>query len=136
MEDLLDIDPDTPAIVDEIAAAKVEELKPYNPASDDAKDDYDMIRSNLKDIIKSGSESIEELMSIAKTSESPRAYEVLSTMIKTVVDSNKELLGLQQTMKKIKEEEGQTPGGAPVTNNAVFVGTPADLQKLLKGVEL
>ena len=64
------------------------------------------------------------------TSESPRAYEVLSTMMKTIVDANKDLLELQKSVKKLKEEDKKD--NPQNVTNALYVGSTGDLMKLIK----
>jgi hypothetical protein len=91
-------------------------------------DDYQYARENLKGIIESAQQSIDDLSSIASTSESPRAYEVLSTLMKTIVDANKDLLELQRKVKLLKEDSSQPKN----VTNALFVGSTSELQKLIK----
>ena len=82
----------------------------------------------MRSIIDSAQASIEDLSSIASTSESPRAYEVLSTLMKTIVDANKDLLELQRKVKLLKDESSQPQS----VTNALFVGSTSELQKLIK----
>ena len=84
---------------------------------------------NLKSIINSAQTSIEDLSTIASTSESPRAYEVLSALMKTIVDANKDLLELQRKVKLLKDESPSQPSSV---TNALFVGSTTELQKLIK----
>ena len=70
----------------------------------------------------------EEMLEIAKQSEHPRAFEVVGQLIKSGLDANKELMALHKTKKELSIEKGPTQ----VTNQAVFVGSTAELQKLLK----
>ncbi len=95
---------------------------------DDIMDDYQYARENLKNIIDSAQQSIDDLSSIASTSESPRAYEVLSGLMKTIVDANKDLLELQKKVKQLKDDS-EKPSNV---TNALFVGSTAELQKLIK----
>jgi len=80
-------------------------------------------------MINAAQQSIEDLSSIAATSESPRAYEVLSTLIKTIVDANKDLLELQRKVQLLKQEGDSKPQNV---TNALFVGSTSELQKLIK----
>ena len=82
----------------------------------------------MRSIIDSAQASIEDLSSIASTSESPRAYEVLSTLMKTIVDANKDLLELQRKVKLLKDESSQPQS----VTNALFDGSTSELQKLIK----
>jgi len=97
-----------------------------------AENDYDYARKNMYDVIEKGTQALEELLGVATQSQHPRAYEVLATTMKTLVDANKELVGLSK--KKVEEEklndEPQTRSGG-VTNNNLFVGTTHDLLKVL-----
>jgi hypothetical protein len=95
---------------------------------DDIMKDYSYARKNLKSIIDSAQMSIEDLGSIAATSESPRAYEVLAGLMKTIVDANKDLLELQRKVKQLKEDTSQPQS----VTNALYVGSTTELQKLIK----
>jgi len=100
---------------------------------DDVSKDYTYARDNLYDVIEKGSYALDNLLELAKASEHPRAFEVVSQLTKTLVDANKDLLDIQKKVKLLREEENNQP--ANVTNNALFVGSTADLQKLIKGEE-
>jgi len=92
--------------------------------------DFEFARENLMDVINKGQEALFDLMDVARQSQHPRAYEVLSTMMNTMVGASKDLLDLQAKKKKLLEED---PSASPqqVTNN-LFVGSTAELQKYLK----
>jgi len=92
--------------------------------------DFEFARENLMDVINKGQEALFDLMDVARQSQHPRAYEVLATMMNTMVGASKDLLDLQAKKKKILEED---PSASPqqVTNN-LFVGSTAELQKYLK----
>lgn len=93
--------------------------------------DYEYSRGQLYSIIEKGQEAINGILELAQESDSPRAYEVAGQLIKNVGDVTDKLLDLQKKMKDInKEEKGSTP--TSVTNNAVFFGSTAELQKFLK----
>lgn len=97
---------------------------------DDIKADYNLSRRTFRDLINKGNSAMESLTDLAKESESPRAYEVLATMMRTVADTTKDLYDLQ---KKTKELSGQKKD-EPIVNvdKAIFVGTTADLLKKIK----
>jgi hypothetical protein len=98
---------------------------------DDITKDYRYARENLYDVIERGTEALDYLLELAKASEHPRAFEVVSTLTKTLVDANKDLLEVQTKVKKLKEEDKkESPQNV---TNALFVGSTADLQKLIKG---
>ena len=93
-------------------------------------DDFEYARENMMEVINKGQEALFDLMDVAKQSQHPRAYEVLATMMGTMVGASKDLLDLQAKKKKIMEDD---PSASPqqVTNN-LFVGSTAELQKYLK----
>jgi hypothetical protein len=91
--------------------------------------DYEYTRGNLYSLIEKGQEAIDNIMDLAQQSDSPRAYEVAGQLIKSVGDVTDKLIELQHKMKKLKEEDIKGPS---TVNNSVFIGSTADLQKLLK----
>jgi hypothetical protein len=96
--------------------------------------DYGIVRENLKELIQKGSLAIDGILNLANETEQPRAYEVLAQLIKTVADTNKDLLNMHNQMKTIKGDQAVAPSvGQITTNNSIFVGSTTDLQKLLKG---
>jgi len=98
--------------------------------SDDVTKDYEYTRANLYSLIEKGQESLNGIMELAGESASPRAYEVAGQIIKSVADTTDKLLDLQKKVKEVDEEAVKTTNN--VTNNAVFVGSTSDLQKMLK----
>ncbi len=98
--------------------------------SDDIGKDYDYTRANLYSLIEKGQESLNGIMELAGESASPRAYEVAGQIIKSVADTTDKLLDLQKKVKEVDEEKAKGP--SQVTNNAVFVGSTTELQKMLK----
>ena len=104
--------------------------KPDRLTKDDITKDYEYTRGNLYSIIEKGQEAINGILEIAQESEMPRAYEVAGQLIKSVSDATDKLLDLQKKIKEVNEEE---KGPTSVTNNALFVGSTADLAKLIKG---
>ena len=103
-------------------------IKPKTEGKDDDID-YNYARENYYNLIERNQDAIEEMLEIAKQSEHPRALEVVGQLIKSGLDANKELMGLHKTKKELSIEKG---GSTTNVNNAVFVGSTADLQKLLK----
>lgn len=93
--------------------------------------DYEYSRGQLYSIIEKGQEAINGILELAQESDSPRAYEVAGQLIKNVGDVTDKLIDLQKKMKDINQEQkGSVPTN--VTNNAVFLGSTAELQKFLK----
>jgi len=104
------------------------------------REDYNCARKNLKNALKVGSESLEDLLEIAKASQSPRAYEVISTMVKNVSEASDKLMDVQ---KKLEELEISSDSENPLnkldkleltqnTQNTIYVGSTADLQQLIQ----
>ncbi len=97
----------------------------------DIKDDYEFSRKTYKDLINTGVGSLDILAELARESEHPRAFEVLSQAIKNIGDTTDKLMGLQKAKKELNKEEKEKEDQSKVTNNNVFVGSTTDLQRLL-----
>ena len=111
----------------EIVEKKIEKIK---SAADDIKKDYEYTRGNLYSLIEKGQEAVNGILELAQETEQPRAYEVAGQLIKSVSDATDKLLDLQKKLKDV-EEDKQVRGPSTV-NNALFVGSTADLAKMLK----
>ena len=105
---------------------KVHLKKPVE--GDDVIKDYEYARGNLYSLIDKGQEAVNGALDLAMSSDHPRAYEVAGQLIKHVGDVADKLMALQKDKKNVKEESVKTQ----VTNNSLFVGSTADLQKMLK----
>jgi len=104
-------------------------VKP-NSNEDDIENDYKYQRENFYGLVEKGSQAIEGILELAKEGEHPRAYEVAGNLIKQVAEVTEKLGDLQEKMRKLKE----VPNSAPKNvTNALFVGSTAELQKMLKG---
>ena len=97
------------------------------PINSDNLDDIELATSNIKDLIFKGTGSLDDLMDVAKRSEHPRAYEVLANLLNTLVNANKELVGI-----RLKEMGTRVNNDNRQINNNLFVGSTADLLKLVK----
>ena len=106
------------------------EPKPIVTVGEDIDDDYKYQRDNFYNLVEKGSAAIEGILELAKEGEHPRAYEVAGNLIKQVAEVTEKLGDLQEKMRKLKE----VPNNAPKNvTNALFVGSTAELQKMLKG---
>ena len=105
------------------------QTKALEKNKDDSTRDYEYTRGNLYSLIEKGQEALDSIMEVAQEGQQPRAFEVVSQLIKNVADTTDKLVDLQQKMKVLKEED---PRGPSTVNNALFVGSTAELQKLLK----
>jgi hypothetical protein len=112
----------------------VEKIEKISSSIDDVKKDYEYTRGNLYSLIEKGQEAINGILELAQESEMPRAYEVAGQLIKNVADATDKLMDLQKKLKEV-EEEKQVRGPTNVTN-ALFVGSTAELSKLLKNQDL
>ena len=104
--------------------------KPDRLTKNDIEKDYEYTRGNLYSIIEKGQEAINGILELAQDSEMPRAYEVAGQLIKSVSDATDKLMDLQKKLKDVNEE--QVSKGPSTVNNALFVGSTAELAKLLK----
>lgn len=108
----------------------LEKVEKISSAIEDIRKDYEYTRGNLYSLIEKGQEAINGILELAQESEMPRAYEVAGQLIKNVADATDKLMALQKNLKEI-EEEKQIKGPTNVTN-ALFVGSTAELAKLIK----
>jgi len=99
------------------------------PQDKDVEIDFDTGRENLYKMLKKGNDAIDGILALAKEGEHPRAYEVAGQLIKTVADVSKDLMSMQEKLKKLKEVPNTGPKSV---TNALFVGSTTELQKLLK----
>ena len=137
LEDALNIEPTevrktTPKVVDADIVrrepVKVDLSKFPDRKKMDQRKDYGEVRENLKDVIDNSKIAIEGILKVAAESDSPRAYEVVSQLLKTATEANKELLDVHKQMKEdIEKDETKKQ----VTNNAFFVGSTKELQDMI-----
>ena len=116
----------------ELAKSEPVEKKviPRPQENDDIENDYKYQRENFYNLVERGTDAIDGILEIAKESEHPRTYEVAGNLIKQVAEVTEKLGELQEKMKRLKE----VPSNAPKNvTNALYVGSTAELQKLLKG---
>ena len=98
-----------------------------------ADEDFTFARSNIRKSIDVGTEALERLASLAEQSQSPRAYEVLSTLMQSIVTASEKLLDTQKTIREIDDASVPRDDDAKKTiNNNLFVGSTAELQKILR----
>lgn len=100
----------------------------------DAEADYNLARQTFRNLIQQGNLAMEDMKELARQSESPRAYEVFATMMKTIADTTNNLYDLQKKTKELKQVNGKPtqPDGAINVEKAIFVGTTAQLLKKVK----
>lgn len=118
----------TPA---EVVEKEITPKKKDEKISNDIRKDYEYSRGNLYSIIEKGQEALNGILELAQESEQARAYEVAGQLIKSVSDATEKLIDLQKKLKDLEEEKGSSKNPTNVTN-ALFVGSTAELSKLLK----
>ena len=124
-----EIDDALEIVTDKSKPIELENIKSVKYEKDDLDRDYEYTRGNLYSLIEKGQEAIDGIMEISQESGSARAYEVTGQIIKSVADATDKLLDLQKKVKDIKEPKDKSPNNV---TNALFVGSTAELQKLLK----
>jgi hypothetical protein len=122
MEDIFDI---------EVSESKTEIIDTESKENVDTQKDYEYTRGELYRLISQGQEAVQGALEVAQESGHPRAFEVAVNAMKQVSDMTDKLIDLQQKMKNLSKEESKK-GPTSVTNNAIFLGSTADLQKMLK----
>lgn len=128
MSEIFDV---TPTVVEDRPVVAKPKPEPKDSLDKDLEQDYNRVRQNYEEIINKGVDAIDSILEIARESEHPRAFEVAATMIKNVADANEKLITLQKQMRemdKARQKENNTK-----IDKAIFVGSTAELNKLLKG---
>lgn len=138
LEDSLNIEP----VIDVVDPTEITRKEPVeikvsdgvraNKRQAEQNTDYADVRKNLKNIIDNGMVAIDGILGVASEGDSPRAYEVVSQLIKSVSEANKELMNLHQQMKDLEADSGGKQNAGSITNNSIFVGSTKDLQELVK----
>tara|TARA_B100001250_G_scaffold350481_1_gene322208 strand:- start:18 stop:443 length:426 start_codon:yes stop_codon:yes gene_type:complete len=107
----------------------VEKSKALKIETDDITQDYEVSRAQLHNLVMKGQEAVDGILDVARASDHPRAYEVAGQLIKSVGDVADKLIDLQGKMKELGKEDKKGPA---TVNNTMFIGSTADLQKMLK----
>lgn len=126
LKDSLDVE----TSIVEVSADTTAAIDSFIKNGEDLKKDYEYTRANLYSLVEKGQEAINGILELAAESASPRVYEVAFQGIKNIADVTDKLADLQKKIKDIEEESVKT--STNVTNNALFVGSTAELSKLLK----
>jgi len=106
--------------------------KPRLSETSEEERDYKYARENFYNVIEKGTDALEQMLDVARASEHPRAYEVVSTLMKTLTDANKDLVKMGEDKRKaeaVPEKDTKT------VNNNLFVGSTADLQKMIRDMK-
>lgn len=105
-------------------------------SNDKIENDYDATRNNLRELLTTGQAALSHALEVAKQSEHPRAFEVVGNLMKQLADVNQQLMDIHQQKAKLDAPKGvPKQGGDKVTNNAIFVGSTAELNKMIKKMQ-
>jgi hypothetical protein len=115
-----------------LSDCKIETNNKNQLSDDELKSDYKYSRANLYSIIEKGQEALNGILELAQESDQPRAYEVAGQLIKSVSDATEKLLDLQKKIKDLEDDKKSSKNQTNVTNNALFIGSTAELSKFLK----
>ena len=119
------------SIGDALGLTPIQEILPKaKRESIDTVTDYQYARGNMLNILEKGNQALDGMLDVADQSQHPRAYEVVATLIKTLADTNKDLIELAKKTKELERMDGIE--GPQTINNNLFVGSTVELQKLLK----
>ena len=130
LDELLDLNNEAEEVVKETN----KQLVPRDPngrfteRKDEQQVDYKYTRNTLYGLVERGQDAIEGILDLAKESEHPRTYEVAGQLIKTVSETSEKLLQIQKMMDDLEDDKPRNQ----TTNQNLFVGSTAELQKLLK----
>jgi hypothetical protein len=135
LREVFDIEP---VVEGELITKQNEVIIPDAKQNEKIDYDYDKSRSNLHSLLQSGQEALMHALEVAKQSEHPRAFEVVGNLVKQLADVNQQLLDLHSQKQKLdnpgknKPEQNETKS---VTNNAIFVGSTAELHKIINDMK-
>lgn len=134
MSEIFEVEPKQIASTDIVVKEERPIIEAESKLDNDLEKDYKKVRQNYEEIIEKGVDAIDSILEIARESEHPRAFEVAATMIKNVADANEKLILLQKQMREMNKAAGKETQSTKI-DKAIFVGSTADLNKMLKGKE-
>jgi len=102
---------------------------------ENSENDYKYARENFYTVIEAGTSALEDMIDVARQSQHPRAYEVLSTIMKTLVDANKELVDMSNKKKEEKQKAEKEDDAKTVNQSVHFHGTTEEMRKMLNKVK-
>jgi len=123
---------DIPSIPkNEMIVAETGEI--VTPPNERIESDYDTARDNLRELLTTGQNALMHALEVAKSSEHPRAFEVVGNLMKQLADVNQQLMDIHQQKAKL-DAPSKSETSKKVTNNAIFVGSTSELNKLIKNM--
>lgn len=108
------------------------EVIPHESLDIDLKKDYEVVRDNFHDLIEKGKEAVDDILAIARESEKGRDFEVAAGMLKNVIEANEKLLDVHKKVRELSNYKHQISDNKTTINNALFVGSTAELSKIVK----
>lgn len=137
LSEIFDVEPITETIRSEVAIIDTPPVE--NKASEKIETDYDKTRGNLYGLLQSGQDALMHALEVAKQSEHPRAFEVVGNLMKQLADVNEQLMNLHEKKRKLDlpskgSEESGSPSKQVTNNNAIFVGSTSELNKMLQNM--
>jgi hypothetical protein len=130
LSDVFDVPVMSETVSELIDASTGEVITPIS--TDILGDDFTHTRDNLRELLATGQKALEQALLVAQASEHPRAFEVVGNLMKQMADINQQLLDLHNQKQKIEAPSKKDSGLSKTVNNNLFVGTTADLNKLIK----
>jgi len=130
LSEVFDVPPMSKTASEVIDASTGEVITPLS--NDIVGDDFNHTRENLRSLLQTGQQALEQALLVAQASEHPRAFEVVGNLMKQMADVNQQLLDLHNQKQKIEAPSKKDSGSSKTVNNNLFVGTTADLNKLIK----
>jgi hypothetical protein len=123
---------DIPSIPkNEMIVAETGEI--VTPSNERIESDYETARDNLRELLATGQNALMHALEVAKSSEHPRAFEVVGNLMKQLADVNQQLMDIHQQKAKL-DAPSKSETSKKVTNNAIFVGSTSELNKLIKNM--
>lgn len=132
LADVLNMHVDASEVKTSIVSAEVQQVGKIDATIHDSDTDYNLVRKNLQNLINTSEMAIEGIMSVATEGDSPRAFEVVSELIKTSLEANNQLIQLHKNMKELKKQDKNSVKADSITNNSIFVGSTNELLKMIK----
>jgi hypothetical protein len=133
LSDIFDV-PKMPEPSGEIIDASTGEIVVSDSSDAKIESDYDQSRKNLHDLLMKGHEALNHALEVAKQSEHPRAFEVVGNLMKQLADVNQQLMDVHQQKQKLDAPKAADKANKVTNNNAIFVGSTAELTKMIKNM--
>lgn len=131
MEDVFDVAPSEKSLPE---AKKTSQTVLHESLDEDLKKDYEIARENFHELIEKGKDAVDDILAIARDSEKGRDFEVAATLLKNVIEANEKMIDIHKKIREISNYKQQNTDTKTTINNALFVGSTAELSKLVKNL--